>query len=175
MLSLKKFRPAEALSEETLAYSAEVCLNGVVVGRSHNTGTGGCDMVHIDREHRDAFHAAARALVEADAATRAEAAPESAEVIEEFALGILVDRAMAAREEARLARWEQREAGKLAGRGFPVSVVAEIGEERRIVGAKQADPATLAKVAAHFGVPAESLRVVIPPKAAPKAVLPVRR
>lgn len=47
-ITLKNFKHLNSLSEETLCFTAKVCLDGKVVGDARNQGHGGCTIVHIN-------------------------------------------------------------------------------------------------------------------------------
>lgn len=47
ILTLQKLKVARSLSEETLAYTADVYLDGKLVGHGKNTGNGGCASFYV--------------------------------------------------------------------------------------------------------------------------------
>jgi len=65
ILSLKKLTVSRSLSQETMAYTADVFLDGVTVGHVRNSGNGGMSLLHVHPVHRPAvaaFEAELRAL-----------------------------------------------------------------------------------------------------------------
>lgn len=53
-ITIKNFKHLASLSEETLCFTATVCLNGKAVGSAENHGHGGSTLVHIkDDKVRD--------------------------------------------------------------------------------------------------------------------------
>lgn len=67
--TVKNYRADRRLSEETTAFSAEVCLDGKVVLKATNSGTGGCNSYYgdhglVDRLEQDARKWAAEHGVE---------------------------------------------------------------------------------------------------------------
>ena len=61
-VTVKNFKPAAGLSQETLAFSASIYINGRRAGQVTNGGTGGCNgYAFNDRARHDAFMAYARA------------------------------------------------------------------------------------------------------------------
>lgn len=49
-ITLKNFKHLASMSEETLCFTAKVCLDGKVVGEALNHGHGGCTIVRINDE-----------------------------------------------------------------------------------------------------------------------------
>lgn len=63
-ISLKSVKVSASLSEETVAFTATIYLDGphksgrpVKVGEVRNSGTGGSHLIHVDPAHRGAFDA----------------------------------------------------------------------------------------------------------------------
>jgi hypothetical protein len=54
-VSLPSYKLHKGLSQETVAYSSKVALDGAVIGYAKNDGQGGCDLVSVDVAHRDAW------------------------------------------------------------------------------------------------------------------------
>jgi len=66
-VSIKSYRPAPQLSEETEAFAATIYLNGKRAGYVSNDGHGGCNRYDFaDREQREAFFAYAKEWGEAN-------------------------------------------------------------------------------------------------------------
>lgn len=51
-VGLKGYKEHKALSEETIAYTTKITLDGKVIGDAKNDGQGGADMIYIAPEHR---------------------------------------------------------------------------------------------------------------------------
>jgi hypothetical protein len=45
-VTLKKIKVSESLSEETTAFTADVYIDGILVGHAKNDGQGGCTFIH---------------------------------------------------------------------------------------------------------------------------------
>lgn len=59
--SLRRYQPVARLSEETLAFTAEILLDGKKVLDARNDGHGGCNYYYGDRQAQDQFYADAKA------------------------------------------------------------------------------------------------------------------
>ena len=104
-VELKKFRPHEDLSEETLAFSAQIWIDGKMSGHVRNRGCGGShDYGFTDPETREALEAHARQV--------------PGEKFEE--LDELIDWMIAKLEEARIVKANRQ-------KGLPVTVLIQKG------------------------------------------------
>jgi hypothetical protein len=65
-IELKRFTTNSRLSQETIAFAADVWVDGKKVGHAGNDGHGGATMVHLDRAVRDAVETHGKALVPAE-------------------------------------------------------------------------------------------------------------
>ena len=52
MLTLKRFQHYPRMSQETEAFNADLCYEGVVIGSAENDGHGGCTFVHLNEKGR---------------------------------------------------------------------------------------------------------------------------
>lgn len=135
MLSLKNFKAYDALSEETLAFSAKVCWKGRVVGEATNDGHGGSTNVRLNPSHRSDPEVMASARQIARQGVLAEFLPEDDKDPEglwalEFAVDTLTQSALEEREKARIARWEAKNAKAWAAKGYPFTAFWSEGEKR---------------------------------------------
>lgn len=164
MITLKKFKPVPAMSQETLAFTAEIHLGNRKIGTARNNGTGGGNELWIMPEYRDEFNAAARVMVSDSDRGRDEVPNNprggSVDGLADEAVGRLVDEAVAAWEEAADERWIKAQVRKMAKSGIPVAVVLSEGDEMKVIGVRDDSEATLERVAKEYQCPREKLRVV---------------
>lgn len=52
LITLKRFQHYPRMSEETVAFNADIAYEGVVVGTAENDGHGGCTFVHLNDKGR---------------------------------------------------------------------------------------------------------------------------
>lgn len=65
-IELKRFSHSPRLSQETIAFAADVWVDGKRVGHAENAGHGGNTLVHLDPSVRDAVEAHGKKLVPAE-------------------------------------------------------------------------------------------------------------
>lgn len=68
-IELKRFTTNARLSQETIAFAADVWVDGKKVGHAENDGRGGCHTVHLDASVRAAVEAHGKPLVPAEYAS----------------------------------------------------------------------------------------------------------
>ncbi len=65
-IELKRFTTYVRLSQETIAFAADIWVDGKKVGHAENNGQGGATIVHLDSSVRDKVEAHGKALVPAE-------------------------------------------------------------------------------------------------------------
>ena len=171
--SFKRFTSNQRLSEETLAYAADLYLDGRKVGSVRNDGRGGSDEIHFDPEHRAAIEAAVEAEwiepeymaeIRAQFPDRDETPPNLYGKLEDIAAALCGVEAEK-KEAKRIEAWIRRTAKGYRAKGFPTVLVARNGDEVRIAGSKvlptaEQFPTVLARFATKWGVPVEALAAI---------------
>ena len=109
-IELKRFTTNARLSQETIAFAADVWVDGKKVGRAENAGHGGATMVHLDPSVRGKVEAYGKALIPAEYANVAGGA--------EWLVDQLVDVELAKKFDKRIAKTDAKQKAAYAKKGF---------------------------------------------------------
>ena len=109
-IELKRFTTNARLSQETIAFAADVWVNGKKVGHAENAGCGGATMVHLDPSVRAKVEAYGKAIIPTEYANLSGGA--------EWLVDQLVDVELAKKFEKRIAKTDEKQKAAYAKQGF---------------------------------------------------------
>jgi hypothetical protein len=151
-ITLKKITVSLRLSQETVAFAADVWVDGKRVGTATNSGTGGATLVQIsppELRQRVTAYGATRVPTEYSAFTDGA----------EWLVDQLVEAHLKAKDEAKFAKIDQRECAALAKMGLAAARFQDANGWRWFGYQRGADPMAAAKqVAAQHHVTVQELK-----------------
>jgi len=109
-IELKRFTTNARLSQETIAFAADVWVNGKKVGHAENDGHGGNTLVHLDPAIRAAVEAYGKKSIPAEFSASTNGT--------EWIVDQLVEAEMKKRDEKKFARIDAKEKAHFTKHGF---------------------------------------------------------